>query len=49
MHQSLNYKTPQSVHFNEEPKNIDIIQMPIDMMDKSYDFSTYQQAQQQPL
>jgi putative transposase len=48
MHQSFKYKTPKSVHFMEEKKQIEVIQMPMDMVDKSCDLPTYQQAPQPP-
>jgi putative transposase len=45
LHQSLGYETPRSVHFSQEKKKIEVIEEPMDMMDKSYDLPTYQQAQ----
>jgi len=45
MHQSLGYETPRSVHFAEVKKKIEDIEIPVDMMDKSYDLPTYPQAQ----
>ena len=45
LHQSLGYETPRSVHFSQEKKKIEIIEEPMDMMDKSYDLPTYPQAQ----
>lgn len=44
LHQSLDYETPRSVHFALK-KKIEIIGRPVDMMDKSFDLPTYQQAQ----
>lgn len=41
MHQSLNYKTPEAVHFETELK------MPVDMMDKSSTYPHTHKAQQQ--
>jgi hypothetical protein len=38
-HQSLDYQVPREVHFKED--------LPIEMMDKSNDLPTVQQAQQQ--
>lgn len=45
LHQSLGYETPRFVHFAEVKKKIEVIDSLVDMMDKSYDLSTYQQAQ----
>lgn len=46
LHQSLAYQTPQSVHFAKIKKKSDLITLPVDMMDKSYDFPTYPQVHQ---
>ena len=46
LHQSLVYKTPRSVHFSEVKKKSEVIEIPVDMMDKSYDLPTFPQAQQ---
>ncbi|MBM4211907.1 MAG: transposase, partial [Gammaproteobacteria bacterium] len=43
LHQSLGYKTPRFVDFADLKKKIDVIKMPMDMMDKSYDLPTYPQ------
>lgn len=45
LHQSLGYETPRFVHFKQEKKKIEIIEIPMDMMDKSCDLPTYQQVQ----
>lgn len=45
LHQSLGYETPRSVHFAKVKKKIEAIEIPVDMMDKSYDLPTYQQVQ----
>ena len=45
LHQSLGYETPRSMHFRQEKKKIEVIETPVDMMDKSYDLPTYPQAQ----
>ena len=42
LHQSLGYETPAKVHF---ARAIEVIEEPMDMMDKSCDLPTYQQAQ----
>jgi hypothetical protein len=34
------------VHFSEVKKKIEVIEIPVDMMDKSYDLPTFPQAQQ---
>jgi putative transposase len=45
LHQSLGYEAPRSMHFRQEKKKIEIIEEPMDMMDKSYVLPTYPQAQ----
>lgn len=45
LHQSLDYETPRSVHFVQEKKKIEAIEILVDMMDKPYDLPTYPQAQ----
>jgi putative transposase len=45
LHQSLGYNTPKSVHFAQEKKKNEVIEIPVDMMDKSCDLPTYPQAQ----
>ena len=40
LHQSLGYNTPKSVHFAEEKKKNEVIEIPMDMMDKSCDLPT---------
>lgn len=45
LHQSLGYETPRSMHFRQEKKKIEVIEEPMDMMDKSYVLPTYPQAQ----
>jgi len=45
LHQSLEYKTPKSVHFSKAKKEIEIIENPMDMMDKFNNLPTYPQVQ----
>ena len=44
LHQSLGYETPKSVHFMQEKKKIEVIEISVDMMDKSCDLPTYPQT-----
>lgn len=44
-HQSLGYETPRSVHFAEVKKKIEVIEIPVDMMDKYCNLPTYPQVQ----
>lgn len=48
LHQSLGYETPRSAHFSQVKKQIEVIEIPVDMMDKSCDLPTYPQAQPPP-
>lgn len=45
LHQSLEYKTPKSVHFGKAKKETEIIENPMDMMDKFNNLPTYPQVQ----
>ena len=45
LHQSLGYETPRSVHFGKAKKKIEIIEDPVDMMDKFNNLPTYSQVQ----
>lgn len=45
LHQSLGYETPRSAHFAEVKKKIEVIEIPVDMMDKSCNLPTYPQVQ----
>ena len=45
LHQSLGYETPKFVHFVQEKKKNEVIEIPVDMMDKFNNLPTYQQAQ----
>jgi putative transposase len=46
MHQSLGYIPPVKVHYGQGEKENEIIEEPVDMMDKFYNLPTYPQAQQ---
>lgn len=45
LHQSLEYKTPMSVHFDQDRRKIETIKTLVDMVDKPYDLPTYTQVQ----
>jgi putative transposase len=45
LHQSLEYETPKSVHFGKAKNEIEIIEDPMDRMDKFNNLPTYPQAQ----
>jgi putative transposase len=45
LHQSLGYKTPKSAHFLEEKKKNEVIEEPMDMMDKFGNLPTYPQVE----